>query len=120
MKGMCLARQDARHDLADAAEAGDDHVPVVLGQRVEGARHDRPSAPAVSSISSSSGVAAIDSVTATDSSSATGCSSTPAADAGREQHEGELAALGDGERQASRGTRLQPGAAAEHVQDRRS
>ena len=71
MKGMRLARQDARDDLADAAEAGDDHVAVVLRHGVEGAGDDRASAASVSSISSSSGVAAIDSVTATDSRSAT-------------------------------------------------
>ena len=56
----------------------------------------------ISSSSSSSGVAAIDSVTATDRRSATGFSSTPAVGAGGEQHEGELAALGDGQRQPPR------------------
>ena len=56
----------------------------------------------VSSISSSSGVAAIDRVTATDRRSATGCSIMPEAAPVGEQPEGELAALGDGERQPPR------------------
>ena len=34
VNGMRLAREDAGDDLPDAAEAGDDHVPVVVGQRV--------------------------------------------------------------------------------------
>ena len=41
-EGDALGRQDAGDDLADAAEAGDHHVAVVLRQGVEGAQHHRP------------------------------------------------------------------------------
>src|SRR5205085_12053867 len=41
-EGDALGEQDAGHDLADAAEAGDDDVAVVFRHGVEGAGNGRP------------------------------------------------------------------------------
>ena len=78
VNGMRLAVQDAGDDLADAAEAGDDHMPVIVGQRVEDARATLRLRQQLSSLSKS-GVAAIDSVTTMVSSSVFSLLSAPAA-----------------------------------------
>ncbi len=99
-EGDALGEQDAGDDLADAAEAGDDDMAVVLGQGVEGLRHHRARRQAL-----------------VDQQQQRRCRHRQrdgdrqqvgdglvehaGIDAGREQHEGELAALGDGERQAT-------------------
>ena len=95
--------------------------PSFSGMRVEGARHAPPSAPGISSTSSSSGVAAIDRRDGDRRGDRRPAArARPTASAGGEQHEGELAALGDGERQPPRRARLQSGPAPEQVAARRS
>ena len=70
----------------------------------------------ISSISSSSGVAAIDSVTATDRRSATGCSSTPEAAPVVNSTKANSPPWAMASASRRDGPGLQPGAAAEQVQ----
>ena len=79
VNGMRLAREDAGDDLAEAAEAGDDHMPVVVGRRIV-RRAPAPSGARQQALEhEQDGVAAIDSVTTTASSSAVSRGSEPAA-----------------------------------------
>ena len=95
MNGMRCAAQQARDDLAEAAEAGDEHLRLfVLGDRVErrAASAFGCAASQRDTAISSSGVSAIDRPTTATRRSRSAASISPALQRLAEHHEGEFAA----------------------------